>query len=145
MGRRLLESFFLFLVLTAGTIAFGAEDPKAPTSNGRVAAGVYFEVDSEGKANPDFALVVQELSPNIIHLRGKNGWIAFASFDSEKKEYRGFFEWPEIPGAGRPNGKWADLYQIKVVVKEKQLKIEGKSKENDLTIQAKFQEGLPKP
>jgi hypothetical protein len=106
-------------------------------SDGRVALGDYVEIDTQGQANWDFSLGVLQVTPNIIHLRGKNGWLAFASFDALKKEYRGFFEWPDHPDAGRPGGKWAELYQIRVVVQDGVLRIEGKSAGNEIQIRAK--------
>jgi len=124
-----------------------AEEPKpapAPAGEGRVPPGEYVEIDPEGRPNRDFLLLVQEVSPNIVHLRGKNGWVAFASYDAAKKEYRGFFEWPEIPGLGRPGGKWGDLYQIRVAVQGGVLRIEGKSAANEMLIRAK-PSGPPAP
>jgi len=114
-----------------------AKPTRIPAGDGRLTVGEYVEIDSGGRANHNFMLVVQEVSPNIVQIRGKNGWIAFASFDADKREYRGFFEWPNIPGLGRPQGKWEDLYQIKVTVKEEGLRIEGKSAKNELLIRAK--------
>jgi hypothetical protein len=127
------------VVLTmAGVPASWAQEPKPATAgDGRVSVGEYAEIDPEGRANRDFLLVVQEVSPNIVHLRGKNGWVAFASFDADKKEYRGFFEWPVLPGLGRPGGKWADLYQIRVVMQDGVLRIEGHSAGNEMLIRAK--------
>src|SRR5262245_26400396 len=83
------------LLAVAGAAA-PAQEPKpapasVPTGDGRVAAGAYVEIDPEGRANRDVLLLVQEVSPNIIHLRGKNGWVAFASYRAGKKEYRGCF------------------------------------------------------
>jgi len=121
-------------------VAARAEEPKAaptPACDGRVPAREYVEIDAEGRANRDFLLVVQQVTPNMVHLRGKNGWVAFASFDAAKKEYRGFFEWQDIPGVGRPAGKWADLYQIRMVIQDGVLRIEGKSSANEMLIRAK--------
>jgi hypothetical protein len=128
------------LVAAAGVAATRAQEPKpapAAAGDGRVPVGEYVEIDPEGRANRDFPLVVQQVTPNIIHLRGRNGWVAFASFDAGKAEYRGFFEWPELPGVGRPGGKWADLYQIRVVVRDGVLRIEGKSAGNEMLIRAR--------
>lgn len=134
-------------LVVAGVVSLG-QAPKpapAPAGDGRVSAGEYVEIDPEGRPNRDFLLAVQEVSPNIVHLRGRNGWVAFASFDAAKKEYRGFFEWPDLPGVGRPGGKWADLYQIRVVVQDGVLRIEGKSAGNEMLIRAKSSGGDPAP
>lgn len=125
------------LLLVSGVVSRAQEPKAAPAGDGRVPAGEYVEIDLEGRANRDFLLVVQEVSPNIVHIRGKNGWTAFASYDASKKEYRGFFEWPTIPGIGRPSGKWGDLYQIRVAVQDSVLRIEGKSPANEMLIRAK--------
>ena len=134
----------LGLLAVSGAVAHASE-PKPTAGDGRVPAGEYVEIDPEGKANRNFLLMVQVISPNIIHLHGKNGWVAFASYDAEKKEYRGFFEWPDIPGLGRPGGKWADLYQVRVVMKDGILRIEGKSAANELLIRARSSGQAPAP
>ena len=36
-----------------------------------------------------------------------------------------------IPGLGRPGGKWTDLYQIRMVILDGVLRIEGKSTGNE--------------
>jgi hypothetical protein len=136
------------LVAVAMVAPSQAQEPKpapAPAGDGRVPVGEYVEIDPEGRANRDFPLIVQQVTPNIIHLRGRNGWVAFASFDAGKAEYRGFFEWPDLPGVGRPGGKWADLYQIRVVVQDGVLRIEGKSAGNEMLIRAKPGGGGPAP
>lgn len=128
--RHMIAGLFVLGLLAASGAA-------SPAGDGRVSAGEHVEIDKDGRPNRDFLLVVQQVTPNIIHLRGKNGWVAFASFDAEKKEYRGFFEWPELPGVGRPGGKWADLFQIRVAVEDGVLRIEGKSAHNDFLIRAR--------
>jgi hypothetical protein len=139
-------------LLAAGWVAVAwavpslAREPgPVPAGDVRVPAGEYVEIDPEGRANRDFLLVVREVTPNIVHLRGRNGWVAFASFDAGKKEYRGFFEWPDLPGVGRPAGKWADLYQIRVVMRDGVLRIEGKSAGNEMLIRARPGGGGPPP
>ena len=133
-------------LIGAAVAASLAQDPKSapapatdptPPAGGRAAPGEYVEIDAEGRPNRDFLLLVHEVSPNIVHLRGRNGWVAFASYDADKKEYRGFFEWPDIPGRGRPGGKWAGLYQIRVEVRDGVLRVEGKSAANEMLIRAK--------
>lgn len=141
-GLRLLA----VCLLTVGLAT--AQEPKPaalPTGDGRAPFGEYVEIDVEGRANRDFLLLVQEVSPNIVILRGKNGWLAFATFDAEKKEYRGSFEWPNIPGLGRPEGKWGELYQIKVMMKDNMLRIEGKSAKNEFLIRARSSAELATP
>lgn len=139
MRGRGVGSIAACLVAAGVVTALGREPPPAPTpvGDGRVAAGEYVEIDTEGRANREFLLAVREVSPNIVQVQGRHGWVAFASFDADKKEYRGFFEWPSVPGRGRPAGKWADLYQIRVLVKGGVLQIEGKSAGNELLIRAK--------
>jgi len=139
-------------LLAAGLVAvvtpIGAQQPKpapAPAGDGRVPVGEYVEIDPAGRPNRDFLIAVQQVTPNIIHLRGRNGWVAFASFDAGNKEYRGFFEWPDLPGVGRPGGKWADLYQVRVVVREGVLRIEGKSAANEMLIRAQSSGGGTQP
>ena len=130
--------FVVGLLAASSGLALRAQSQKpAPTGDGRAAAGEYVETDAEGRPNRDFLILVQPVTPNIVHLRGKNGWVAFASFDAEKKEYRGFFEWPDLPGVGRPAGKWADLYQIRVFAQDGVLRIEGKSARNEMLIRAR--------
>jgi hypothetical protein len=107
-----------------------------------VAAGEYVEIDPEGRANWDFTLLADEVTPNILCLRGRNGWVAFASFDAAKKEYRGFFEFQRIGGRG-PGGKWADLYHVRVAIEDGVLRVEGKSAENEMLIRAKPSRDVP--
>ncbi len=118
------------LLAAAGGVC--GQDPKA----GRVAAGEWVEVDADGKPNKDFTIGVAEATPNILVLRWKNGWVAFATFDADKKEYRGSLEFQSV-GGRRPEGKWADLYQVQVVVQDGLLRIEGKSDKNEMLIRAK--------
>ena len=136
MRSRVMGLLAMGLLAAAGAGPALAAEPKPAAGDGRVAAGEYVEIDADGQPNRAFLLAVHEVTPNIIHLRGKNGWVAFASFDAAKKEYRGFFEWPDGPG-GRPGGKWADLYQIRVAVQDGVLRVEGKSAGNELLIRAK--------
>jgi hypothetical protein len=115
-------------------------DP-APAGVGRVIPGLYVEVDESGAPNPLLVVRVQEVTPNIVEVRGANGWVSYASYDEARKEYRGFFEWQQFGGYRSPGGKWADLYRVRLVAREGgQFHMTGKSKANDLVIRAK-----PKP
>jgi hypothetical protein len=135
----------LAAIAAVGTRAQESKTTPAPTAGGtRVAAGDYVEIDPEGRADWNFTITVEEVTPNIVHFRGKNGWVAFASFDAAKNEYRGFFEFPRVGGRG-PGGKWADLYQVRAVVLDGVLRIEGKSAENEMLIRARPNGDVPMP
>jgi hypothetical protein len=109
-----------------------------PAGVGRVSPGLYVEVDEKGEPNPLFVVEIQEVTPNIVVVRGANGWVTFASYDEAQKEYRGFFEWKEFGADRSPGGKWADLYQVRLVAQESgQFHMTGKSKANDFIIRGK--------
>ena len=109
----------------------------AKEESGRVASGEYVEVSEKGVPDPNLRLGVREVTPNILEVRGINGWAAFASYDEARKEYRGFFEWQRFGPHRSPGGKWADLYEIRLI-REKggRLHMTGKSKANDFVIRA---------
>jgi uncharacterized protein (TIGR03067 family) len=95
-------------------------------------------VNEKGETNPGLVVGVQEVTSNIVVVHGANGWVAFASYDEAQKEYRGFFEWKEFGAYRSPGGKWADLYQVRLVAQEGgQLHMTGKSKAHDFLIRAR--------
>ncbi len=113
---------FLTFVMLGGvavaSTAFGGDKEKAdpaPAGTGRVNPGLYVQVDEQGVPNPPFVFRVQEVTPNIVEVRGINGWVCYASYEEAQKEYRGFFEWQQFAGYRSPGGKWADLYQVRLV------------------------------
>jgi hypothetical protein len=113
----------------------------ASTGVGRVSPGLYVEVNETGEPNPPLLVVIQEVTPNIVMVRGANGWVAFAAYDDGQKEYRGSFEWRQFGPIRSPGGKWADLYQIRLVAQDGgKFHMTGKSKTNDFIIR-----GMPKP
>jgi uncharacterized protein (TIGR03067 family) len=115
-------------------------DP-APVGVGRVSPGLYVEVNERGEPNPLLEVGVQEVTPNIVVVSGANGWVVFAAYDEAQKEYRGFFEWKQFGAYRSPGGKWADLYQVRLVAQEGgQFHMTGKSKANDFIIR-----GMSKP
>jgi hypothetical protein len=138
----------LAVVLLCGAavaaIALAEDKDKAaplPGGAGRVSPGEYVEVDDKGVPNPVFAVLVREVTPNILEIRGVNGWVTYASYDEAQKEYRGFFEWQQFGPIRSPGGKWADLYEVRLVRQHNgQLHMSGKSKANDFVIRA-----APKP
>ena len=136
----------LVLLCAAGVTAFAvAADKDKPnpqrTGAGRVRAGEYVEVDENGVPNALLGVLVREVTPNIVEVRGANGWVTYTSYDEAQKEYRGFFEWQQFGPLRSPGGKWADLYQVRLVQQEDgQLHMTGKSKDNDFVIRA-----APKP
>ena len=134
----------LLCVVAVASTAPAAEKDKAdptPAGVGRVTPGLYTEVDEQGQPNPLFEVRVQEVTPNIVEVRGANGWVAYASYDDARKEYRGFFEWQRFGDSRSPGGKWADLYQVRLVALEGgQFHMTGKSTGNDFVIR-----GKPKP
>ncbi|MDY3560489.1 hypothetical protein R5W23_001724 [Gemmata sp. JC673] len=135
MTRVALVSGFVLAITFASA---GADDKPLPAGSGRVAAKEYVEVDEKGVANARFRLRVREATPNILEIRGINGWVAFTSYDEGQKEYRGFFEWQQMGALGNPGGKWADLYQVRLVRQANgELLMTGKSKNNDFVIRAK--------
>jgi hypothetical protein len=129
--------------LLAVSLAVGGDEGKAdpkPGGVGRVGSGDYVEVDEKGVPNAALAVRVGEVTPNILEVRGANGWVAYASYDEARREYRGFFEWQQFGPHRSPGGKWADLYQVVLVRQEDgQLRMTGKSKANDFVIRAKAQ------
>ena len=118
--------------------SWGAVDEKpAPVGAGRLSPGDYVELDEAGTPNPRLGLRVAEVTPNIVEVRGANGWVAFASYDEATKEYRGCFEWQTFGPRRSPAGKWADLFQVRLTRTEGgRIRMDGKSKENDFVIQA---------
>ncbi len=136
MTRR--TSAALVVLFTAGLA--GAASPgeeKAAPAPARVTQGEYVELDENGTPNPLLVMRVAEVSPNIVVVRGANGWVAFASYDEAAKEYRGFFEWQTFGPQRSPAGKWADLFQIRLTRAEGgRILMTGKSKENEFTIRA---------
>ena len=123
------------------SMAGGGDPDKAdatPAGIGRVNAGEYVEMDEKDVANPALLLRVQVVTPNIVEVRGVNGWVTYASYDEDRKEYRGFFEWQQFGPYRSPSGKWADLYQVRLVAQPGgQLHMTGKSKANDFVIRAR--------
>jgi hypothetical protein len=141
MTRRWL----LTLVLSCGSLVsvaavVGGEQEKSAAADeraGRVGAGDYVEQDEQGRPNPLFTLRAREVTANILELRGANGWVAYLSYDESAREYRGFFEWQQFGPYRSPGGKWADLYQVRLVRQDGgRFVMTGKSKSNDLTIRA---------
>lgn len=131
----------VLLIVAPIALAGGAEKGASPEGAGRVAAGDYVETDEAGVANPALLLRVREVTPNIVEVRGVNGWVTFAAYDEGRKEYRGFFEWQQFGPARSPQGKWADLFQVRLVALEGgKLHLVGKSKANEFVIRA-----TPKP
>jgi uncharacterized protein (TIGR03067 family) len=141
MKRVLYLVVLVFYGPAVGSMVLANEQDRSdpgPAGVGRVPPGLYVEVNETGQQHPSLVVGVQEVTPNIVLLRGVNGWLAFASYDESRKEYRGFFEWKEF-GAGRsPGGKWADLYQFRLVAQEDgQFHMTGKSRANDFIIRGK--------
>lgn len=141
MTRRWL----LALVLACGglmsfaTVVGGGQDQPAAAADrvGRVSAGDYVEHDEQGTPNPMLTLRAREVTPHILELRGVNGWVAYLSYDESAREYRGFFEWQQFGPYRSPGGKWADLYQVRLVRQDGgRFVMTGKSKTNELTIRA---------
>ena len=117
--------------------ARGEDKDNQPAGTGRLAAGEYVEVDEKGVPNALLKLRVSEVTPNILEVRGAHGWVAYTSYDEGRKEYRGFFEWQRFGPQRSPAGKWADLYQVRLVRQaDGKLYMSGKSKENDFVIRA---------
>jgi hypothetical protein len=133
-----LAMVFLCGATVASTAA--ADDKKAaptPGGAGRISPGEYVEVDEKGVPNPALAVQVREMTPNILEVRGANGWLTYVSYDEAQKEYRGFFEWQQFGPYRSPGGKWADLYQVRLIQQDAgQLHMTGKSKANDFIIRA---------
>jgi hypothetical protein len=132
------------VLLCGAAIAVAAETEKPnlqPAGAGRVSPGDYLEVDEKGVPNALFAVQVRDVTANIVEVRGANGWVTYASYDEAQREYRGFFEWQQFGPHRSPGGKWADLYQVRLVQQEDgQLHMTGKSKANEFVIRA-----APKP
>jgi hypothetical protein len=141
MQRVLYLTVVLLCGPTVASMAPAGDKEKAdpaPAGVGRVSPGVYVELNEKGEPIPMLVVGVQEVTPNIVMLRGANGWLAFASYDEAQKEYRGFFEWKEFGPVRSPGGKWADLYQVRLVAQEGgQFHMTGKSKANDFIIRGK--------
>jgi hypothetical protein len=135
----LTSSILCGAVLAA--MAQGGEKEKpnsTPAGTGRVSPGLYNELNDQGEVNPVSLVQIQEVTPNIVEVRGANGWVVFASYDEAKKEYRGFFEWQRFGEHRSPGGKWADLYQVRLVAQGgRQFHMTGKSTANDFIIRGK--------
>jgi hypothetical protein len=138
-GAQRISALICSIVIASMTAGEDKDKPGvAPAGMGRVTTGDYVEVDDKDVANPLLGVRVQEVSPNIIELRGANGWVTYASYDEAQKEYRGFFEWQQFGPHRSPGGKWADLYHVRLVVLEGgKLHMNGRSKTNDFVIRAK--------
>lgn len=110
----------------------GKPEPKIATAaTGRVKAGDFIQLEDNGKANPEFAMIAKAVTPNIVELRGTNGWVAYLGYDEETKEYTGTWEWQSFKGGRSPGGKWADCFRVRAIVLEGgAVKLDGKSKEN---------------
>jgi WD40 repeat protein len=120
--------------------------PSTPTGLGRVKPGDYVEVDDKGVENLALRIRVNELTQNLLELRSGKGWVAYASYDAARREYRGFFEWQKFGPDRSPGGVWADLYQIRIERLESgQLNVTGRSKANVLMIRAKATRYGPGP
>ena len=135
-----LALVFLCGAAVASTAGGGDQEKAGPTPGGvgRVNPGEYVEVDEKDVSNPALVVRVQEMTPNILEVRGANGWVTYASYDEGRKEYCGFFEWQQFGPYRSPGGKWADLYQVRLVARPGgQLHMTGKSKANDFVIRAK--------
>ena len=141
-----LLHFAAAILCGAAIASMAAADEKnravsSPTGAGRISAGAYIEVDEKGVPNPVLAVQVREVTPNILEVRGANGWVTYVSYDEAQKEYRRCFEWQQFGPYRSPGGKWADLYQVRLVQQDGgQLHMSGKSKANDFVIRA-----APKP
>jgi hypothetical protein len=144
MKRILYLSVVLLGGVAVSSTAQGRDKVQAssdPAGVGRVSPGLYVEVDDKGVSNPLLVVRVQEVTTNIVEIRGANGWVTYASYYVAQKEYRGFFEWQQFGDYRNPGGKWADLYQVRLVAQEGgQFHMTGKSKANDFVIR-----GKPKP
>jgi hypothetical protein len=139
--KRILRLALMILggAVVAATAAGGDKDKAGalPAGTGRVAPGDYVEVDEAGAPNPALQIRVQEVTPNILEVRGANGWVTYASYDEDQKEYRGFFEWQQFGPVRSPGGKWADQYQVRLVRADGLIQMTGKSKANEFVIRAK--------
>ena len=116
------------------------EPSPAGDGQGRVKPGDYHEIDKDGRISSEFVMAAKAVTPNILELRGGNGWVAILGYDEEAKEYRGFWEWQSFKGGRSPGGKWADYYQVRIVrLSDGSLRMDGKSKGNDfqMTYKAK--------
>ena len=95
-------------------------------------------MDGKGVPNEALAVRVLQVTPNILEVRGVNGWVAYAAYDEARTEYRGCFEWQQFGPYRSPGGKWAELYQVRLVGQEGgQFQMIGKSKGNDFIIRSK--------
>src|SRR5580698_4985706 len=121
MNRALSLTAAVLCGLLVAPIALGGrkdDGETAPAGAGRVSPGSYKELNEKGEINPLSMVEIQEVTPNIVVVRGVNGWVAFAAYDETHKEYRGSFEWRQFGANRSPGGKWADLYQIRLVAQE---------------------------
>jgi hypothetical protein len=92
-----------------------ADPPPAPGEFGRSIPGDYVQTKDDGVEDERFRLRVDNVTPSIVQVRGSNGWLAYASYDESRKEYKGFFEWQKFNEQQRsPGGEWAHLYEIRM-------------------------------
>jgi hypothetical protein len=92
--------------------SFLAPKGKAEDEPGRIAPGEYVQIDDKEQPMNDFTMTVTRVTPNILELRGNNGWVSYVSYAPETKNYNGFWEWQSFKGERSPGGKFADLYLI---------------------------------
>jgi hypothetical protein len=131
----------VILLMGSFTLLAMSDEPKKtePTNDGvgRISPGEFVETDEQGELNPAFLLKTEDVTPNIIVLSGINGWVAFACYNETKKEYRGSFEWKSFGPMRSPGGKWADLYEVRLIKQDNgNIVMTGKSKSNDFVIRA---------
>lgn len=120
-----------------GAVPTKAEESAKSEGAGRLPEGTYVEVDEKGVEEPRLAIRLRPVTANIVEVRGANGWVVFASYDEAQREYRGFFEWQQYGPLQSPGGKWADLYQVRLVRQnDGLLHMTGKSKANEFVIRA---------
>jgi hypothetical protein len=145
MGR--VACVFAVLLMGPLHLIIASDDPKKtepPIDGvGRVSLGEFVEVDEKGIPQPvlpdvpKLLIKIDEVTPNIVVLSGINGWVTFASYDESKKEYRGFFEWKQFGPLRSPGGKWADLYEVRLIKQANgDILMTGKSKTNEFVIRA---------
>lgn len=135
---------YLFGLMSSGfaaSFALGAtRETDTPNADGvgQVSTGDYVEVDELGMPNPSFPVRVTQLTPHILEVRGGNGWVAFVCYDDPTRTYHGFFEWQQFGPQRSPGGKWADLYQVKLIRQgDGVLRMTGKSSANEFVIRAR--------
>ncbi|MGL6074751.1 MAG: hypothetical protein ACRC8S_11370 [Fimbriiglobus sp.] len=83
---------------------------KGDDEPGRISPGEYVQLDDKDQPMNDFTMTVTRVTPNILELRGNNGWVGYASFNADHKGYYGFWEWQSYKGERSPGGKFAELY-----------------------------------